>query len=215
VLAIAGGFIVFNRIQGLGLDMLRAIGRFGLKAAIESTATVLLVIGASVIAALGLGVAAVLAAFLVQSLLVTVWQVRPRPELPGIRARASARGRNGEPARVSAAGREDGRTPVRAFLDQCDAQCAPSPWRRHVAHAPAPGRDPESVFPAYYDSCYATGLAEVMKPWSEVEVTPLFQGGAYFNFALPLRSVYFKYENWACRSSHTNLATHYRIVALR
>jgi hypothetical protein len=77
------------------------------------------------------------------------------------------------------------------------------------------GRDPESVFPAYYDSCYATGLAEVMKPWSEVEVTPLFQGGAYFNFALPLRSVYFKYENWACRSSHTNLATHYRIVALR
>lgn len=72
VLAIAAGFIVFNRVQGIGLDMLRALGRFGLEATIESTATILLVLAASVIAALGLGVAAVLAAFLAQSLLVAV-----------------------------------------------------------------------------------------------------------------------------------------------
>jgi O-antigen/teichoic acid export membrane protein len=72
VLAIAAGFIIFNRVQGVGLDMLRALGRFGLEATIETAATVLLVVGASVIAALGLGVAAVLTAFLVQSLLVAI-----------------------------------------------------------------------------------------------------------------------------------------------
>jgi PST family polysaccharide transporter len=72
VLAIAGGFIIFNRIAAVGLDMLRALGRFGLEATIETAGTVLLVAAASAIAALGLGVAAVLAAFLVQSVLLAV-----------------------------------------------------------------------------------------------------------------------------------------------
>jgi O-antigen/teichoic acid export membrane protein len=72
VLAIAGGFVVFNRLAALGLDMLRALGRFGLEATIETSGTVLLVAGASVVAALGLGIEAVLAVFLVQSLLVAL-----------------------------------------------------------------------------------------------------------------------------------------------
>jgi O-antigen/teichoic acid export membrane protein len=70
VLGIAAVFIVFNRLVGVGLEMLRALGRFGLEAAIETTGTVLLVAAASVVAALGLGVSAVLAAFVVQSILV-------------------------------------------------------------------------------------------------------------------------------------------------
>jgi SAM-dependent methyltransferase len=77
------------------------------------------------------------------------------------------------------------------------------------------GRDPDSVFPAHYDSCYAGALAELLTPWSEAELTPLFQGGAYFNFAPPLRSMYFRYESWAWRSGHANLATHYKIVTVR
>lgn len=72
VLAIAGGFIVFNRVAAVGLDMLRALGRFGLEAAIETTGTVLLVVIAGVVAALGLGVAAVLTVFLAQSLLIAL-----------------------------------------------------------------------------------------------------------------------------------------------
>jgi SAM-dependent methyltransferase len=76
-------------------------------------------------------------------------------------------------------------------------------------------RDPETVFAAYYDRCYASALAELMRPWSEAAVTPLFQGGAYFNFALPARSAYLAYENWAARSGRVNLATHYLIVSKR
>jgi 2-polyprenyl-6-hydroxyphenyl methylase/3-demethylubiquinone-9 3-methyltransferase len=77
------------------------------------------------------------------------------------------------------------------------------------------GRDPDSVFSAHYDSCYASALTELLKSWSVAEVTPLFQGGAYFNFALPLRSVYFRYENWASRAGRANLATHYKIDSVR
>ena len=76
-------------------------------------------------------------------------------------------------------------------------------------------RDPETVFAAHYDRCYAKALGELMRPWSEAEVIPLFQGGAYFNFFLPLRSAYFAYENWAWRSSHDDLATHYLILSRR
>jgi SAM-dependent methyltransferase len=76
-------------------------------------------------------------------------------------------------------------------------------------------RDPETVFPAHYDSCYASALADRLQPWSAAEVVPLFQGGAYFNFALPLRAAYFVYENWAWRSGHANLATHYLVSSRR
>ena len=77
------------------------------------------------------------------------------------------------------------------------------------------GRDPETVFAAYYDRCYASALGELMRPWSEATVTPLFQGAAYFNFFLPLRSLYFAYENWAWRSGRDDLATHYLVLSRR
>jgi hypothetical protein len=76
-------------------------------------------------------------------------------------------------------------------------------------------RDPESVFPAHYDRCYASALAPLLAGWSESDVRPLFQGGAYLNFALPLRDAYFAYESWACRTGRANLATHYLVVARR
>ena len=76
-------------------------------------------------------------------------------------------------------------------------------------------RDPQSVFPARYDRCHATGLRRLLAPWTRAEVVPIYQGAAYFNFALPLRAAYLAYENWAWRSGRANLATHYLLVAER
>ena len=76
-------------------------------------------------------------------------------------------------------------------------------------------RDPESVFPAHYDRCHASALTRLLASWPRAEVRPIFQGGAYFNFALPLRSAYLAYENWAWRSGRANLATHYLLVCRR
>jgi len=69
MLLAAGAFVVFNRLFGLGLDMLRAVGRFGAEVTVETAGTILLVAGASAVAATGLGVTAVLAAFAIHSLL--------------------------------------------------------------------------------------------------------------------------------------------------
>lgn len=76
-------------------------------------------------------------------------------------------------------------------------------------------RDPDSVFPAYYDRCHHGALTRLLEPWAGAEVTPFYQGGAYFNFSLLLRSVYFAFEDWAWRTGRVNLATHYLIVARR
>jgi 2-polyprenyl-6-hydroxyphenyl methylase/3-demethylubiquinone-9 3-methyltransferase len=76
-------------------------------------------------------------------------------------------------------------------------------------------RPPDSVFPAHYDRCHATALQRELGDWAAAEVRPIYQGGSYFNFCLPLRSAYFGYENWAERSGRANLATHYLIVSER
>ena len=76
-------------------------------------------------------------------------------------------------------------------------------------------RPPDSVFPAHYDRCHASALARALRDWSAADVRPIYQGGSYFNFCLPLRSAYFGYENWAERSGRANLATHYLIVSER
>lgn len=76
-------------------------------------------------------------------------------------------------------------------------------------------RPPASVFPAHYDRCHARALARELDGWSAAEVRPIYQGGSYFNFCLPLRSAYFGYENWVERSGRASLATHYLIVSQR
>lgn len=76
-------------------------------------------------------------------------------------------------------------------------------------------RPPDSVFPAHYDRCHASALARALRDWSSADVRPIYQGGSYFNFCLPLRAAYFGYENWAERSGRANLATHYLIVSER
>ena len=76
-------------------------------------------------------------------------------------------------------------------------------------------REPDTVFAAYYDRCYDSALVDLLRPWAQAEVTPMFQGAAYLSFAAPLRSAYLAYENWADRTGRANLATHYMIAARR
>jgi SAM-dependent methyltransferase len=77
------------------------------------------------------------------------------------------------------------------------------------------GREPSTVFPAYYDKCTYSGLQRVCSPWSSVEVIPRFKGGTYFAPLGPVRSAYLIYENWAHSRNIRNLATHYIVVATR
>jgi hypothetical protein len=74
-------------------------------------------------------------------------------------------------------------------------------------------RPVETVFPAYYDHCTERGLHEAFSTWEEVHVTPLWRGADYFTPFPRLRSVYVRYEDWAIRRGHTNLATHYVVAA--
>jgi SAM-dependent methyltransferase len=75
------------------------------------------------------------------------------------------------------------------------------------------GRDPESVFPAYYDGCTHGDLRRLMSDWTDAAIAPLYLGGSYFNFSLPLRDFYLAYESWACRTRRLDLATHYLVDA--
>jgi SAM-dependent methyltransferase len=76
-------------------------------------------------------------------------------------------------------------------------------------------RDPETVFPAYYDHCYANALAGVLAGWSSVRIVPRFRGAVYLEFSRTLERLYLRYEDWAVHSRHTNLATHYLVVATK
>lgn len=92
-LAVAALWVVLNRLCSLGLDMLRALGRLGTEAAIETVGTALLVLSAVAVAAAGLGVTAVLAVFAVHAVGVAVaCQVALRDEVRGpVRAPAGYR----------------------------------------------------------------------------------------------------------------------------
>lgn len=103
-----------------------------------------------------------------------------------------------------------GRHSVNAVLNAA-LPAAVSAWlMRHLL-----GRDPETVFPAHYDRCSGSELVRLLADWTQPEITPLYLGASYFNFAATLRDVYVAYESWACRSGRSDLATHYLIVARR
>jgi SAM-dependent methyltransferase len=76
-------------------------------------------------------------------------------------------------------------------------------------------RDPATTFPAYYDDCLYGRLTELLAGWSYAEIFPLYQGAGYFNFSELLQHLYVRYEDWALRGDHRNLATHYLVDAVR
>jgi len=77
------------------------------------------------------------------------------------------------------------------------------------------GRDPATVFPAYYHHCWATEIERIMRKWTSSDVIPLYHGSRYLVKIRPLLALYSLYENWAMTSARVNLATHYIIDARR
>ena len=77
------------------------------------------------------------------------------------------------------------------------------------------GREPDSVFPAHYDRCTASGLTEVFEAgdWAEFEVLPVFVGAPYFAFSKPTLAAYIAYEEWAYRTGRQNLSPYYVLDA--
>lgn len=75
------------------------------------------------------------------------------------------------------------------------------------------GRDPDTVFPAYYDNCQYDDLARFLGEWSHCEITPRYRGAGYFRFSPLLQRAYVAYENWSIASP--GLATHYLVVAAK
>ena len=103
-----------------------------------------------------------------------------------------------------------GRRSVNAVLNRVMPERAGVWLMRRLLH-----RDPETVFAAHYDQCSGAELRGIMLAWQEAEITPLYLGASYFNFATALRDVYLAYESWACRTGRDGLATHYLVVARR
>lgn len=74
-------------------------------------------------------------------------------------------------------------------------------------------RQPDSIFPAFYDRCTYDELRNFASIWPSFEVTPVFQNAQYLRAIRPLLGVYLVYEEWAYRTNRQNLATHYLLVA--
>ena len=75
-------------------------------------------------------------------------------------------------------------------------------------------RDPKTVFPAYYDSCWYGAIARLLSGWKCVDIVPRYRGGSYVRFAPFIQMVYLRYESWAEERGHRNLATHYIVDAV-
>ena len=73
-------------------------------------------------------------------------------------------------------------------------------------------RDPDTVFPAYYDECYHAALGRLAQAWSSATIISLWNGAAYFQTIRPVLAVYIFFEQWAVASDRANLATHYFLL---
>jgi 2-polyprenyl-6-hydroxyphenyl methylase/3-demethylubiquinone-9 3-methyltransferase len=75
-------------------------------------------------------------------------------------------------------------------------------------------REPDSVFPARYDSCSHSELSALLDGvWSEAEVLPLYTGAGYVLFSRLLTAGYVAYEEWAYRRDRRDLAPYYLLAA--
>lgn len=75
-------------------------------------------------------------------------------------------------------------------------------------------RPADTMFPAYYDRCWASALERVFDDWSEVEITPRWFGAPYFAWSRPFQAIYVGYEEWASRRSFANVAPYYLVDAV-
>ncbi len=79
----------------------------------------------------------------------------------------------------------------------------------------AMGRPADSVFPAAYDHCTHGELAELLEPWAEAEVMPLYTAAGYVLFSRVLTAAYIGYEEWLYRGDRRELAPYYLVAARR
>src|SRR4051794_14834815 len=61
------------------------------------------------------------------------------------------------------------------------------------------GREPGTVFPAWYDGCYCGALEQMFGEWSVAEIIPRYKGAEYLSFSRALQRLYLGYETWAER----------------
>ncbi len=76
-------------------------------------------------------------------------------------------------------------------------------------------RPGETVHRAYYDDCYYTALERRLSAWSDSEITSEYRGASYFGFSRLAQTAYIAYEETVYRRGARNLATHYRLTAVR
>jgi SAM-dependent methyltransferase len=76
-------------------------------------------------------------------------------------------------------------------------------------------RDPDTIFPAPYDHCTYPALREILAPWSESEITPLYIAAHYFNFSRVAKAAYIGFEEQLVQHEKRNLATYYLVRAAR
>jgi len=74
-------------------------------------------------------------------------------------------------------------------------------------------RPRETVFRTHYHRCWFSALRRMTSTWAEVEIVPRWGGDAYLKFSPMLTALNERYERWADRHGHANLATHYIIDA--
>ncbi|HEY8583154.1 MAG TPA: class I SAM-dependent methyltransferase [Capillimicrobium sp.] len=77
------------------------------------------------------------------------------------------------------------------------------------------GRDPTTVFPAYYDQCWNSALVRLFAPWSSAEILPLYTGAGYLEFVKPIQALYVGLEEAWVRRDARNLAAYYVVTARR
>lgn len=74
------------------------------------------------------------------------------------------------------------------------------------------GREPDTVFPAHYDGCYAAALRRMIPAGVSADIEPLWIAAPYFRFSRALQSAYIAYEEWARRGDRVNLAPYYLLT---
>lgn len=76
-------------------------------------------------------------------------------------------------------------------------------------------RDPDTVFPAVYDSCTHRELAQCLARWRSSSVISLWRGADYLAFSPMLQRAYLRGENLLADHAVTDFATHYLVIGTK
>lgn len=77
------------------------------------------------------------------------------------------------------------------------------------------GRDPDGIFPAYFDRCSASELRHLLSGAREVRIVPRYAGAGYFKWLPPAHWVMKRMLELMERGDHADLGSYYLVVARR